>query len=362
MYSKDLYKLDSKGKVRILRVYTENADLIQESGLIDGEKVVHRKTCKGKNIGKANETTPENQAVLQAKSKVAEKLTEGYFETIEQAQNLKVVLPMLADDYKEKHGKIDWSKSVFVQPKLDGQRCLAIVENGEVKLLSRAGKEINTVEHIKQAILKIISPTSKLILDGELYAHGLSFQDNMKLIKKVRPGETEKIVYNVYDVVSSSPFESRIAFAKAVVDKCQSPSIQLVRTEKIVNGLDVHKFNEQFLSEGFEGTMIRHSETGYEGNKRSQYLLKFKDFKDISLPIIDIVPNDANPNHGTPVFELNGQTFKAGMKFSHSEREEWLLNKQDYIGSVAELRYFELTDDGLPRFPVCVGIRNDIEV
>ena len=53
-------------------------------------------------------------------------------------------------------------------------------------------------------------------------------------------------------------------------------------------------------------------------------------------------------------------TFGCGMKFSHEAREEILANKEQYIGMMAEVRFFEYTDDGLPRFPVCVGFRNDV--
>ena len=63
--------------------------------------------------------------------------------------------------------------------------------------------------------------------------------------------------------------------------------------------------------------------------------------------------------HGTPHFELNGKRFKAGVKMSHSDREDLLTNKKEYIGKIANIRYFELTDDGIPRFPVMIGIHTD---
>lgn len=209
-FSEKLYKLDSKQKERILHVFTLGVTLNQESGLVDGAKVLHAKICTGKNIGKSNETTGEQQAQLQAASKVAEKLTEGYFRTIEEAKNIKVVMPMLAHSYSDYKDKIDWNKPVYVQRKFDGMRCLCIVEKGSVRLMSRAGKDITTVPHIVDEIKSMITSTSSFIIDGELYSEELStFQENMRAIKKYRPGITEKVSYHLYDIVSDKTFEER---------------------------------------------------------------------------------------------------------------------------------------------------------
>jgi len=354
-FSQKLYKLDSKQKARILHIYTENSTLIQESGLIDGTKVKHEKICTGKNIGKSNQTTPEEQAILQAKSKMEEKLSEGYFLTIEEAKSIKVVMPMLALSYNDEKSKIKWVNHVYISPKMDGMRCHIVVENGTIKLMSRAGKEIVTMQHIHDAIKHIISPTSNFILDGELYYHG-SFQENMRLIKKVRPGETEKVCFVMYDIVSTKLYIDRFNFAKLIVDKCKSDVIKLVETIQISSEADLIMHHKDWLSKGFEGSMLRHSpDEGYQSNARSKYLLKYKDFQDTTLPITDITSNDANPLHGTPWFELNGETFKAGCKLSHIEREDLLTNKDKYIGLQARLRYFEKSETGVPRFPVFVG-------
>lgn len=353
-FSQKLYKLDSKQKVRILHIYTEGSILIQESGLVDGAKVKHEKICTGKNIGKSNQTTPEEQAILQVKSKTEEKLSEGYFFTIEEAKSIKITMPMLALSYNDEKSKIKWANPVYISPKMDGMRCHIVVENGNIKLMSRAGKEIVTMKHIHDAIKPIISPASNFILDGELYYHG-SFQENMRLIKKVRPGETEKVCFVMYDIVSIKQYIDRFNFAKLIVDKCKSDVIKLVETIQISSEADLILHHKDWLSKGFEGSMLRHGDTEYQSNKRSTSLLKYKDFQDTVLAITDITSNDAQTNHGTPWFELNGIKFKAGCKLSHIEREDLLINKDKYIGMQARLRYFETSEDGVPRFPVFVG-------
>lgn len=370
-YSKSIYKLDTHRKVRVLHVYTKGADLVQESGLLDGEKITHRKTCKGKNIGKSNETTPEQQAHIEAAAKIVDKMKSEYFETVEEAELGSIVLPMLAEDYKKKSGKIDWTRPVFVQPKLDGQRALCFFDGkqtGEGKerearagFLSRDGRAITTMSHIEDLLCSKLK-VPNVILDGELYAHGLSFQENMKLIKKVRPGETEKVCYHVYDLISPDPFATRMAMLADIVSSVNSESLVLVTTEQINSEDDLKRHHALFIGDGYEGSIVRHSDKGYEVNRRSSNLLKYKDFLDLSLPILDIRPSQSVPTQGYPVFHWEGakdNELKAGMRFSHAEREDFLVNKEKYIGKTAELRFFEYSDEGVPRFPVCVGLRLD---
>lgn len=137
-------------------------------------------------------------------------------------------------------------------------------------------------------------------------------------------------------------------------------SIKIVETIKINSEEEVKNYHAKFLSEGYEGTMVRWGNEGYKVNGRSSNLLKFKDFKDESYEVIDVLPSVKNPEQGVVQCKnTKGDTFGCGMKFSHSQREEILFNKSDYIGKMAEVRFFEYTDDGLPRFPVCVGFRLD---
>ncbi len=348
---KTLYKKDSKGKIRIWTIEAKLNQLIQNSGLIDGKLVENVKTCKSKNIGKSNETTPEQQALLELESEYKSKLDEGYFKTITEAQDNLVLLPMLAKSYEDYKSKIDWD-SCYIQPKLDGMRCLAkILKNGTVQLISRDGKSIENMDHI---IKELGTIKKDVILDGELYAHGLSFQENMKLIKKYRPGETEQIKYNVYDLVSNEPFsERKVRNYISSLENCVEVSTYKIKKD------DLNDYHTKFLSESYEGSIIRWGNAPYKIDGRSENLLKYKDFQDIACKIIDIIPAEQRPEWGVPVLNINGKTFKAGLKYPHRDREEFLKSKKNYIGKIAEIRFFEYTDDGLPRFPVMVGIRLD---
>ena len=343
-----LYKLDSGGRLRVLEIFTKGNLVCQQSGLIDGKLAYTESVCVGKNIGRSNETTAEEQAISEMESKITEKLKEEYFRTIEEAKSMKVILPMLAKDYKKESHKVRFP--CFVQPKLDGMRCLG----SKSAMMSRANTEIITMAHIQMDLATL---PEGVILDGELYAHGLSFQENMKLIKKRRP-ESVNVKYHVYDMISQDSFEHRnITLAKLIVGM---KNVELVPTYRLNDPEGLKTYHAQFLGEGYEGTIIRHSEMGYQINKRADCLLKYKDFIDIACLVVDIVPSEKRPEHATAVCQFkNGKTFQTGMKFSHVEREEILRNKRNYIGCMAELRFFEYTDDGMPRFPVCVGFRLD---
>ena len=96
---------------------------------------------------------------------------------------------------------------------------------------------------------------------------------------------------------------------------------------------------------------------GYYSN-----LLKLKDFHDLSLPLLDVIPSEARPTHGNPIFYWDGakdNKMGAGLSISHAEAEDLLANKDSHIGKMCEIRFFEYSDYGVPRHPVMHGFRLD---
>lgn len=353
---KRIYKKDSNGNIRYLSISTESNIIIQESGIVGtNSPIFNRSACEAKNIGKANSTTPAEQAVLEANSKITEKMRLGYFDSIEEAQEKggkDFLLPMLAKDYKKEFKKVTYP--CYIQPKLDGMRSLGCNEFG---FISRTGKLITTINHID------LEGLEDVILDGELYAHGISFQENMKLIKKYRKDKTEQVKYHVYDIVMDAPFPERHFSLVALVTALENPNIELVPTYLVNNETEMKQYHVQFISEGYEGTMVRHSNETYAVNKRSSQLLKYKDFIDEVYEVVDVVPSESRPEQGVVVCAkpnaMGATHFNCGMKFSHFDRKMILAMKEEYIGQKAEVRFFEYTDGGIPRFPVCVGFRLD---
>ena len=348
-----IYKKDTSGNTRYLNVYTIGAEMIQESGIIGTDSpITHSKICKAKNTGKSNETTPEQQADQEGESKISDKLTEGYFRSIGELESSVVILPMLAKSFKDEKEKIEWNKT-WVQPKLDGMRCLAHIKNGNVTLISRQGKAISNMEHIEKSLSSI---SVNVILDGELYIEGENFQNNMRSIKKYQEGISERVKFHVYDVVVDKPFSER---SKSIPMYVNGDHLVVVETHQIKNEDELKEHHQMFISKGYEGSIVRWGDETYKTNGRSSNLLKYKDFLDIACKIVDVEPSESRPEWGTPVLEHNGKLFRAGMKFSHEERKEFLVNKNNYIGTIAEIRFFEYSMDGIPRFPVCFGFRLD---
>lgn len=358
MELKKLFKKDTKGKIRFLSIESIDDEIHQTSGIVGGKPSLRVSKCVAKNVGRSNETTASEQAELEAKAKHVKKLKEGYFESEDEAKNEFVILPMLAKVYEKEAHKIDWS-SAWVQPKLDGMRCLDTYKGK----ISRKNTPIDTMDHIvfdrPEKCSLVHGRYSDVVLDGELYAHGLSFQENMKLIKKLRP-ESSSVKYHVYDLVSHSPFIARYNLLKELIS--DSSNIELVPAYRVRSFEDVAKYHAQFLDEGYEGTMVRWGEEGYKVNGRSSNLLKLKTFHDIALVLKDVVPSKKRPTHGKPIFGWRGATnneLGAGISLSHAEAEDLLANKDKHIGKVCELRFFEYSDTGVPRFPVMHGFRLD---
>lgn len=359
-FNKTIYKKDTKGKLRMLAVSTDNGRLIQESGLIDGKLVLHESVSKPKNVGRANETTSSEQAISEAESLIRKKLDNGYFETKEEANTNVVVRPQLAKNYEDEKSKVELPFKA--QPKLDGMRCLGHIKNGVANLISRGGKNLNAnFPHIIMELSTLPNDVD-VIIDGELYAHGDDFQRNMELCKKYRPGETEAVKFNMYDMVSKNRFDVRHELVTTFLDEYKFEHFAAVETVDINSEEELKAYHLLNVERGYEGTMIRWGKAGYKANGKSSNLLKYKDFIDIALPIKDVIPCDKNPLHGKPVFYWEGATndeFKAGTRLTHEMREDLLKNKENYIGQTAELRFPVYYNTGVPRHPVMVGIRLD---
>jgi len=338
-----LYKKDTTGKIRCLQIEVEGDTIIQSSGLLDGKPTVHTRKAKGKNKGRANETTPKQQAIKEAEALIVKKLKEGYFESIEDAESTSVLSPMLANKLTDVY---DLEYPVYVQPKLDGIRCLTYDD----KKWSRKNREIS-MNHI---------PTLNG-LDGELYAHGKTFQEVTSLVKKQRP-ESADIKYHVYDCHTfEGTFTERYAELFKMVKGLSN--VELVDTIMCSTPEELKTAHKINIKNGYEGTIVRLNNETYQYNKRDKQLLKLKDFIDAEFTIINVVPSDKRPEHGTVVCEMpDGRVFNCGMKVSHERREYMLINKEEFIGQLAKLEFFEYTDGGIPRFPIFIGERWEADI
>ena len=304
-----------------------------------------------KNVGKANETSAEEQAKLELESMFKKQLDKGYSEQGKK-KSTKRPLPMLANKFKERGHKITWP--AYVQPKFNGMRMLY---DGK-KAWSRMGKDIipEVIQHLK-------FETWGHIVDGELILPGnLILQETMKAAKKFYPGLSDTLLYIVYDVVEpDKTFSERYDILKKLVTaKGVSKNVILAPTHQVIDVADVVTYHKKFTSEKYEGTMIRDNSCGYEIGHRSNQLQKYKDFVDAEFEIIGVKEGEGSFK-GCAIFKcitLEGKDFDCTPEGSMEHRKELFKNRDNYIGKFLTVQYAELTKDKKPQFPVGVDIRD----
>ena len=353
-----LYKRAVNGKINEHTIEIENNCFRTISGYNDGVKTTSEWTCcAGKNIGKKNETTPEQQALAEAQAMWTKKLELGSYESIDDIDTPKFFNPMLAHKFEDYKDKITYP--VFSQPKLDGIRCIVRVDG----MWSRNGKKIISAPHIYEAMKPLFETNPDLVFDGELYADKFAndFNAICSLVKKTKPTSAdlekskESIQYHIYDLPScSGTFTQR---NKALIDIGVPRGCVIVTTDKVNNENELMRCYSAYVDWGYEGQMIR-LDKEYE-SKRSKSLLKHKSFVDEEYIILDVVEGEGNKTGmvGSFVFESKtGHIFNSSPKFNWEECKVMWNNKNELIGKSATVKYFNLTPDGVPRFPYVIKI------
>jgi len=274
---------------------------------------------------------------------------------------------MLAKKYMDRKDNITFP--VLVSKKIDGCRMI-VTKNG---LFTRNGKKFISCPHIFEILKPVFIKHPNWIIDGEIYSHDIPFENIMSLVRKTKPTqedleESKKITQLwIFDGVvddKSLGFEVRWDMIKSEIYRLtsSSKSIEFVNNIKVNSHEEIEKNHDIFVRQGFEGLMIRIPNSVYE-NKRSSYLLKYKKFLDEEFKIIDIVEGTGNRSNmaGNLVLEMKNKktTFSSTIKGGEEYYKELFKNKSKYIGKLATIRYQELSENGVPRFPICVDIINE---
>ena len=368
-----LYSLNSNGSIQRWTISVEDNRIIKEYGQIGGKmQSVTDIIRDGKNIGKSNETTSKEQAIAEATAQWEKKLKSGYAKTQKDAKagvvDTKFVTggiePMLAHKFRDHANKIIYP--CYAQPKLDGIRCIAIIENGVATLWTRTRKPITGVPHIIRAIEKQFPNCVphcvgkyRIVLDGELYNHAYKnrFEEIVSFVKQVTPKAGHEVVeYHIYDMVNDFEFHERTDTINNA--ELQAPLIA-VKTTSILN---VDQLTEQLGSDrfdGYEGTMVRNADSEYE-HKRSYNLQKIKEFEDAEFKITG-VKSGRGRMVDCAIFTCttkNGDLFDCKMEGSLDVLKDILKNSRSVIGKMLTVRYQGLTNGNLPRFPIGVCVRD----
>lgn len=414
-----LYTLDSKGKVRVFECEVQYGmydpydqeykssghdypSIVTWTGLLGGKLIEKRELVK---VGKQKRSITE-QAQFQCQSLWNEKLDEGYkseevlikeqnrrgFDVaniIPEAHNNRIQsllhlipeasytnsnwdeLPMLAHKFKDiKKPEFPY----YAQPKLNGVRCLVKKKGNEILLCSRGGTYYK-VPHLIAALeqLWFQFQDANIILDGEIYKHGIPLQDISGAARREETGmftSNNWLEYHIYDVISLDTLTSNQNSRMLGLDMLRlnldnNPILKVLPTNRVKSNEEVKELHDKFVSEGYEGLILRFSEGKYEFNTRSKNLLKVKQYQDAEFIIIDCGYDDNKATIGESFYfvlrnDINNLTFKARPTGTIAMKENWFKDRNSWTNRKATVRYFERSTDGLP-LQACVR-HKDTEV
>lgn len=373
-----LFKKNVSGDYQEWTIGTNRNMIVTRWGQVGGAIQETRDEIRtGKNLGRANATTPEQQASAEALSLWEKKLKKGYVQTLDDAIRGKTdaiieggIFPMLAHRFDEHGHKLQYP--CFIQPKLDGHRCIAMTDaDGRCTLWSRTRKPITSMKHIVAAIERLNMPLT--IFDGELYNHEYRerFEELTSFIRdrEFRDG-AEAVQYHIYDLPSSWSFHNRWDFLNKHLrlEKVQPPDnpslvpLQPVQTILVNDEDELMVEFGRFLEQGYEGAMARNMSGEYV-NKRSYDLLKIKEFSDNEFRVIGVEEGRGKlVGHAIFVCVTNtGIEFRAKLKGKQEDLKRYFDRPELAIGRTLTVKYQGLTNkNGVPRFPVAMRFREDI--
>ena len=273
--------------------------------------------------------------------------------------------PMLAYPVSDK--PIDYTKPVFMQPKLDGVRCLIQYDGAEsLVAYSRTGKVWKNINHILYELIPFFKKYPNVILDGELYNHALrdDFEKIISCVRKTKPtdadrAESRKLVqFHCYDIVDETlTFEERYKF---VFDNLRDYyGVRTVVTQAVASESLSKVVHQQNLDAGYEGSILRTNDA-YQC-KRSHSLRKFKDFHDAEAVITDWVEGKGK-RVGTigkfMAIDADGNTFGMPVMDNFKKLQTMFKEMQSWVGKEATFTYFERTKANSYRHPLFKAIRD----
>jgi DNA ligase 1 len=276
--------------------------------------------------------------------------------------------PMLA--YPVSAKPIDYDKPTFIQPKLDGVRCVIQYENMgleyEVKAYSRTGKEWKNIDHILFNLEPWFVLNPNVILDGELYNHDLrdNFEKIISLVRKTKPTDEARLEaaqyteFHCYDIIDETKtFEERNTFIGQTVPR--NHCVKHVPTNLVFREDDAKVYHQRNLDAGYEGSIVRTNDTYH--CKRSHNLRKFKDFHDTEATLTSWVEGKGK-RVGTigkfMAIDADGNEFGMPVMDKFKYLQENFEEMKTWVGKIATFTYFERTKANSYRHPLFKTIRD----
>jgi len=273
--------------------------------------------------------------------------------------------PMLA--YPASAKPIDYDQPTYIQPKLDGVRCVIQYDTGVVTAYSRTGKEWKNIEHILAQLKPFFDQYPNVILDGELYNHDLrdNFEKIISLVRKTKPTDEDRLEaskltqFHCYDIIDETlPYNQRMEFISQFLMLFGS-SIHTVETIRLVDEDEAQSIHRSNLRKGYEGSIVRTNDT--YACKRSHNLRKFKDFHDAEATLTGWVEGKGK-RIGTigkfTAVDSEGNEFGMPVMDKFKFLQDNFKKMQGYVGKTATFTYFERTKANSYRHPLFKAIRD----
>lgn len=351
---KTLYGVTKNGDAKQWSVWTEGDTVFVEHGKVGGKMQIKSTQCFAKNVGRANETTPDQQALNEAQSKWNKQYDKYYRESIEEAKGILTEGVMLAQDYTKKPHYL--ADTFYASPKLDGLRVKTVYEGGTVVWKSRGNKNYQIPDQILPELKSIMDTFNLEHADGEGYIHSMPLQRIQSCIKKHNEN-TPRVVYCMFDIpMLEGSWKNRLKVLKDIEHFIDTMGYKFVKVvpQVLMDKSQLDSYLKEQLDKGFEGVMMRNELSGdyLFQNNRSNDLLKYKIMQDSEAKIISC-EKDKN---GQGLFTMEWKspfnnkvvTFELSMNGSQGENAFELLNKR--IGEWVTFKYQDYTEEGKPTF------------
>jgi DNA ligase-1 len=348
-----LYKSTKSEALQQWSISTEGATFTCVFGRVDGKLQSQTTTCEGKNIGRANETTPEQQAILEAEALVTKKLKSGYSTSI--TCDSEVQLPMKVKSYQDQISNVKFP--CISTPKLDGVNAIVRRANGALTWYSRGGEIYPDIPHLTQSVHKAMDVLYSNELNGELYIHGEYLQDIQSAVKKPKD-LSQQLTFAIFDIADSTePYSER----RNLLRSAKANHVGLIGVSFIVGVVcldhtNIENHYKESIRGGYEGTVIKNLDGLYQHNVRSSEQFKYKKAQSAEF----LIAGFELDKRSHPVFHLfadstQSKVFKAKPKGTHEFLSS--IDPQTYIGQWATLEYETLSKDSIPLKPIFIGLR-----
>jgi len=260
----------------------------------------------------------------------------------------------------EEQRLLKWNPPYLIQSKLDGERCRAEFNPFEVNLLS---SELNlfdfAIPHIKVE-LQSLAMGEPLELDGELYRHGMTFEEIHSIVSRkvnLHP-QHDLMQYHVFDLVDETLNQAeRLKKLRDLIPQ-NNRFIKLVPTRIAWTLDEVRKVYDEFISLDYEGIIVRNFEAPYI-RRRSIFMMKFKPKKSDIYPVVGYVEGHGKyaGTIGALICETDGQQFEVGsFSIDDDQRRELWLKRFTLTDFNCKVGYQHRWSSGKPKSGVFVEL------